>query len=111
LYATLIWAPLIQLGQDYHFELLLADEQGQPVWQQAGMPFEGYFPTSWWPPGRTKVLRYEIPLPRDLAPGTYRLLARAWEPGSGQGLTPHGPALADWPEHLAIGPIVVEAAP
>jgi hypothetical protein len=108
-YVTLRWAPVVQLGRDYDFELLLTGEDGGVAWQQAGAPFEGHFPTSWWRPGRAKALRYEVALPRDLAPGTYRLLARAWIPGEGSSLAPHGPTVAGWPEHLAVASVAVGA--
>ena len=110
-YATLYWQALIQLGLDYEFDARLVGEAGQIAWQQVGLPYEGYFPTSWWHPGRTMYVRYRIPLPEDLAPGRYELVVGARQPGGGQVLTPHGPVHDRQPGSLIASDVWVESAP
>ena len=101
-YVTVAWEALEQLGRDYHFEALLVDDAGQVVWQEAGPPFDEKFPTWWWPPGRTFYLRYRIPLPSDLPLGDYRLLARVYDPESGEALPPTRGAAQGWPGYLDV---------
>ena len=110
-FVTLFWQALVQQGLDYEFEVLLVDDDGKVVWQQTGQPFEGHFPTSWWPPGRTVYDRYQIELPSDLAPGPYRLLVGAREPEGGQILVATGPTYEQWPEHLLVGEVEVASTP
>jgi hypothetical protein len=111
LYATLYWQALVQIGLDYEIEVRLVGEDGRTVWQQAGSAYDGYFPTSWWKPGRTMYDRYRIPLPGDLASGRYEVVAGAREPDSGRALPAYGPVQERWPDHLLVGPIQVEGAP
>lgn len=105
---TLYWQATQPPGADFDLELEMVNGEGQMVWSQAGAPFEGHFPTSWWRLGHTMLDRYRIALPADLAPGDYWLLVRARQPGAAQPLVPHGALDARWPESLAIGPIVLE---
>ncbi|MFC2030756.1 glycosyltransferase family 39 protein [Chloroflexota bacterium] len=107
IFATLYWQALVQQGLDYEFHIVLVDDDGKVVWQQTGQPFEGHFPTSWWPPGRTMYDRYRLALPADLALGRYHLLVGAQEPDSGQILHPTGPSFDLWPGHLSVGVIEV----
>ena len=107
--ATLAWQALVQLGLDYEFQVRLIGEDGQVAWEQAGPPFEGQFPTSWWRPGRTMYDRYQMQLPPTLAPGQYWLVVSAREPASGQALPPHGPVPEGWPTSLIVAPLTVES--
>jgi hypothetical protein len=102
LHVTLAWQALEQLGLAYDFELQLVDGAGAVVWQQAGAPFDGYFPTWWWRPGRTLYVRYRVPLRENLAPGTYRLLVRAYDAESGATLTPTAGEALDRPGYLPV---------
>jgi hypothetical protein len=111
LYATLYWQALIQQGLDYEFRVELIDAAGRSVWQQEGQPFEGHFPTSWWPPGRTMYDRYRVVLPGDLAPGQYRLVVGASAPDDGQELAPQGPVYEQRPGSLLVAEIQVQRAP
>jgi Dolichyl-phosphate-mannose-protein mannosyltransferase len=105
---TLYWVAEAQLGAEYDLDLRLTDGGGLVAWQQAGQPFEGHFPTSWWQPGHTMYGRYRIKLPAGLAPGDYWLAAGARDPGTGKALPASGPTAAGWPDNLVIGPIPIE---
>ena len=96
------------LGVDYTFTVRLVGDDGLDVWQQTGQPFGGYFPTSWWRPGRTMYDRYRILLPASLAPGAYWLAVSATDAGTGRPLPATGPGLAGQPGSLAIGPIPID---
>jgi hypothetical protein len=111
-YVTLDWQALIQMGQDYELRLELVDAARQTVWQQQGQPFDGYFPTSWWPPGRIMHDRYRIDLPADLAAGPYRLVVGAVDAGDGHPvLAPYGPVYDLRPGSLLVTEIEVGDAP
>jgi hypothetical protein len=110
-FVTLYWQALKQLGRDYEIQIRLIDPEGQIAWQQAGPPFDGFFPTWWWRPGKTMYDRYRIDLPDGLVPGEYGLLVAATEPGSDLVLRPHGPTNYAWPDALVVGTIRVERSP
>lgn len=105
---TLYWLAEAQLGVDYTFTVRLVGDDGLDIWQQTGQPFGGYFPTSWWRPGRTMYDRYRILLPAGLAPGTYWLAVSVTDAGTSRPLPATGPGLAGQPGSLAIGPIPIE---
>lgn len=52
----------------------------QPVAQHDSAPANGFAPTSGWPTGTPIVDRHGLQIPRDLAPGTYRLLVGLTSP-------------------------------
>lgn len=108
LYATLDWQTRIQLDQDYEFEVLVIDAEGQVIARQPGPSFDGYFPTSWWEPGRTMTDRYRIPLSEDIRPGRYWLAVRAHRPGEETALPPHGQVHIRRSDCLLISPLILE---
>ncbi len=111
LFATLYWQALTQIGVDYALQVQLVSEDGAVVWEQAGPSFEEYFPTWWWPPGRTMYDRYQIPLPAALESGQYWLVVSAQAPDGSRVLEPHGPTLEAWPGSLVVGSVEVQSAP
>ncbi|MFC2015588.1 glycosyltransferase family 39 protein [Chloroflexota bacterium] len=107
-YTTLYWQALTQLAENYEFDVRLVDDGGTTIWQQGGPPFEGHFPTSWWPPGRTMYDRYAIPLPRELPPGDLYLVVGARGPDGGAFLAPAGATHPEWPDYLQVTVVGVE---
>jgi hypothetical protein len=108
LYLTLGWQALAQMSRDYELEVRLVDDAGRVLWQHSGQAFDGEYPTSWWPPGRTQSLRYRVELPADLPTGSYYLLAGARDPVTGRSLAPHGPTPEGWPAALLVYTFQVE---
>jgi hypothetical protein len=72
---TLYWRADDPLPDDYTMFVHVLDTEGRLVAQHDGQPIYGYFPTSQWPPGEVIPDRIAIPLPEDLPPGRYSLIA------------------------------------
>ena len=73
LLVTLYWQASVAPRADYTVFAQLLNDQGTLVAQLDGQPAGGSRPTSSWQPGETIVDSRAIPLPADLAPGTYDL--------------------------------------
>ena len=54
--------------------------------QGDGPPLDGRWPTSLWPPGLTLDDNHTVPLPENLAAGTYQLLVGLYDPATGERL-------------------------
>lgn len=90
---TFTWQADTRPERDYTLFGHLIDAQGKLVAQHDGMPQNGQMATSAWAPGEEVVDSFELPLPPDLAPGRYTLIAGAYDGQSGQRLTtPDGAA-------------------
>ncbi|MEW5957985.1 MAG: DUF2079 domain-containing protein [Chloroflexota bacterium] len=85
---TLTWQPRAPITIDLTTFAHLLDAQGQVAAQLDWTPQDrlGYLPTTAWQPGRTVVDRQSIPLPGDLAPGSYRLIVGWYYPLTGERL-------------------------
>lgn len=83
---TLHWQVNNPLNKDYDIFVRLIDAEGKTLMEESGPPFDGFFPTSYWSSERVLVDRHRIPLPPDLSPGDYRLMAGMLDPESGQPL-------------------------
>ena len=81
---TLHWQVQRTPQVDYTAAARLVDGGGQAAWQHEWRPFDDYYPTSWWPAGRTEYDRQRFDVPASLAPGeTYCLEVRFVDPGGG----------------------------
>lgn len=110
-YVTLYWQALIQLNQDYELRVRVLDPEGQVLREQIGPSFNGYFPTSWWKPGRTMTDRYQFSLSEAMPPGQYWLAVCAQQPGATKALTPHGQVHRHQPDCLIVSPLMIETVP
>jgi 4-amino-4-deoxy-L-arabinose transferase-like glycosyltransferase len=71
LYVTLVWETQVAMTRDYTVYVHLLDSDGSLV-SQLDRPPDGY-PTSDWTPGEIIQDQYQIALPPDIRPGTYRI--------------------------------------
>lgn len=77
----LYWEALRPARASYTiFTHLVGNEDPTPVAQHDKPPLDGDYPTMAWAPGEVVVDAYEIQVPPDVAPGTYRLIAGVYHP-------------------------------
>ena len=87
---TLYWQPTAALDRNWKTFIHLLDANGEKVAQVDRVPLGEYLPPNEWQPGMLLADQYELPLPSDLAPGSYRLIfglydgaeRLTWEDGS-----------------------------
>lgn len=69
---SLTWGVDRPVERDLQLFVHLIDPQtGEMAAQDDGPPLDGWYPTSWWPPGEIIVDHRMFPLPADLPPGEY----------------------------------------
>lgn len=83
---VLFWQPQIPIHVDYTVFLHLRNAAGQTVAQRDSQPLDGAYPTSQWQSGETVIDPLTLPLPPDLPPGPYRLVAGLYRLDTGQRL-------------------------
>lgn len=105
---ALTWFGITRAPEDYKVFVHLRDEADtQMIGQHDGHPVFGFTPTSRWEPGEVLIDRHEIPLPSDLPPGRYSLLAGMYRPDTQENLAP-SQAADVWPENrVFISEIVI----
>jgi hypothetical protein len=81
------WRVTNQPQADYNLFLQLIDVEGALVAQHDSPPNGGYTSTSTWLPNQPITTRHALPLPANLAPGDYQLIAGLYNPNTGQRLT------------------------
>ena len=88
LWVTLRWSVDGRLDSDYTVFVHLVGAEGDDVAiaQGDGPPLDGRWPTSLWLPGVTLDDVHTVPLPEDLAAGTYQLLVGLYDPATGERL-------------------------
>jgi hypothetical protein len=72
---TLYWESLAQTDIDYTVFVHLRNQADETVAQMDRPPAAGAYPTSLWTPGETIRDNLQIPLPEDLPPGRYDVVA------------------------------------
>ncbi len=83
---ALQWHAAEAISTDYTVFLHLRDAAGQLVAQADGPPLDGWYPTSWWAPGEWVTDERAFPLPADIPPGRYQLVAGLYDPTNGERL-------------------------
>jgi len=72
---TLRWGVGEPVNEDYQLFVHLRDpDSAENVAQADGPPFDGWYPTSWWPAGEIIVEQRSFPLPEDVPAGSYDLI-------------------------------------
>ncbi len=88
---ALRWRCLAPLDADYTVFVQVLGPAGPPVAQSDRPPVAGFRPTSDWQPGEVITDHHGVPLPPDLPPGEYRLIAGLYRADTGARLpTPLG---------------------
>jgi 4-amino-4-deoxy-L-arabinose transferase-like glycosyltransferase len=88
---ALYWRANRALPQDYTVFVHLLDPRGVKVAQRDLPPLDGRRPTGSWQPGELLRDDQDLPLPGDLAPGTYRLVVGMYDPATLVAINDQGP--------------------
>ncbi len=80
---NLYWQAQAEMAVDYTVFVQLLNNAGQVAAQVDLPPQAGAAPTTTWLPGEILPDPYSLPLPADLAPGSYRLITGLYDPASG----------------------------
>lgn len=100
---TLRWHAVAKPAADYAISVQLLDASGRLVAQQDSPPVEGKYPTSVWAVGEEVVDRHVLSLPKDIPPGTYRLLTIVYTVNGQQRLVVAGGSDHAQLANLAVG--------
>lgn len=76
---TLFWEARSKPAADYTVFVQVLDAAGRRVAGWDSQPLHGYLPTSGWPPGEVVRDRLAVPLPADLPPGRYTVIAGMYD--------------------------------
>ncbi|MCL4543503.1 MAG: glycosyltransferase family 39 protein [Chloroflexi bacterium] len=102
---TLVWQDESEMSVDYKVFVHLLDPSGQIVAQNDSMPVSDTRPTRGWLTGEVVVDTHAIPIPRTLAPGTYRVEVGVYDPNTGKRLLladPQGSDHIDLPSAIVV---------
>ncbi|HYN88640.1 MAG TPA: hypothetical protein VER55_08920, partial [Ardenticatenaceae bacterium] len=93
----LFWRAEAAIERDYTVFVHLVGPDGELVAQRDQQPLGGFFPTSYWSPGRVVPDEYQLVLPPDAPPGMYDLRVGMYDLESGRRLavTREGEPAAD----------------
>ena len=79
LQAQFVWTARQPIAKRYKVFLQLLDESGALAAQRDSQPNGGATPTTAWTPGERVSDRHALPIPPDLRPGRYRLIAGLYD--------------------------------
>jgi 4-amino-4-deoxy-L-arabinose transferase-like glycosyltransferase len=88
---TLYWEPQVRPPVNYTVFLHVAASEGPPHAQDDGPPADGTYPTSFWDAGEVVTDPRAIPIPADLPPDDYPLVAGMYRLETGERLRWLGP--------------------
>lgn len=88
----LIWKVETRSRPDYKVALELVDAEGQVRARSDHAPFQGLRPSSSWDFGSLVYAPQDLAPSAGMAPGSYRLRLRIYDPASGEALPAEGPA-------------------
>jgi 4-amino-4-deoxy-L-arabinose transferase-like glycosyltransferase len=102
----LYWSVVDPASKDYTVFIHMLDEKGQLVGQADGPPVDGHYPTSAWSAGEVILDRHIIPVPDQVAPGRYVLMAGLYDASDGTRL-PVMSADGKTTDAIALGEVYV----
>ena len=79
----LYWRALASVSEDYTVFVHLVDANGTIIAQDDAQPQRGAYPTSFWDAGEIVADEHTWTIPRDVAPGEYRLLVGVYRASDG----------------------------
>ena len=100
---TLYWRAEAEMPVNYTVFVQLLDPQGDIAAQVDLQPQAGAAPTITWLPGEILTDPYTVPLPADLSPGSYRLIAGLYDAAAGARLSTGAGA-----DFVELGEVAVE---
>jgi hypothetical protein len=100
---TLWWQAQAPLSGNYIVFVHLIDKDGQLVGTGDGPPLGGGFPTQMWRPGDSVVDEHLVPLPPDLATGSYALRVGWYNPVTGARLPVGDTEAYIWSDYFDLG--------
>jgi hypothetical protein len=86
----LFWQARGALDEDFTVFVHLVDARGKIVAQKDDQPQRGAYPTSLWDAGEVVVDEYALTIPREAAPGAYRVLIGVYRASDGARLSVQG---------------------
>jgi hypothetical protein len=101
---NLYWQAGAPVDHDYTIFVQLLDNQNQRVAGFDTQPLNGLYPTSHWQANEVVIVPIDVPLPPDLPPGDYRLVAGLYRHDTGERL----PAVDGAGQPLAHGMALLE---
>jgi mannosyltransferase len=99
---TLFWETQAPVAERYKVTVQLLDRAGQLVAQHDTEPGDSLNPTTTWDPGQVLADRYGLPLPPDLPPDRYTLIAGLYHVATGERLL-----IATGEDHVVLGDVQV----
>ncbi len=105
---TLFWQVDAPIEVDFTVFVQLVDAQNNILAQWDGRPQQGFYRTIYWQPGERVIDRHVVPLPPNLPPGRYDILAGLYELETGLRLQILDEAGQFKRDHVRIPDVVVE---
>lgn len=99
------WRALASPLQDLSVSVQLLSPGGALAWQRDTRPVNGFRPMSGWRTGEVTIDRYNITLPRALAPGKYELVVVLYDPVTMHRARLVAPENSPYPDMVQLGPI------
>jgi len=108
---TLYWQVLKRPAEDYSLSFRLLDEEGTRWSQTDIIPFNGFYPTSRWDPGKVVAQSISIPSPYASPPGRYKWELKLYSPSTWQELEVFDEKGASLDQGGSIGEVELATTP
>ena len=88
----LVWSATARPQHNYTMFVHLVDDSGVPLAQHDRQPLGGFYPTAAWTVGGAVADVYQLAVPTELTPGSYRLITGLYDPATNERLKRGGGA-------------------